>query len=446
MHPLRIVRGFKEQKKPWRHAFYDMTGMPFKALLSTLILTLFMKLHIRCLGRVLMTAPDRAIIATVVQNESSLRVDWAGGDSSIFHYLWLRDCCYCDACGDCYSSLRRYVPNLETIGIRPSSVTWTDDELKVDWTGDQHTSVFTADWLSANRYDDQARANRRCSLTYSDSSTNVADLSFDFQNVKNSAEGQLALQRHLITHGIVILKGGPTEPGSVTSFAELFGDVTQSAYGTVFDLTPGNAIGTAGTTLRAVPPHSDEAFVYSPPGIEVLACVRPADDGGDSIMVDGFSIAEKVRRNYPESFKLLAKWNHYYVRRNPGQRDQRAYAPIIALDDDDEISGVRLHTRASGPLDLPESEMEDYLVAYHRLCAEMMDPVNQVRVRLKAGEAVVFDNHRALHARSEFSDRARFMQICGVTREKFHEQFRLLATQLGDFQAANLVLRAGVCR
>ena len=63
-----------------------------------------------------------------------------------------------------------------------------------------------------------------------------------------------------------------------------------------------------------------------------------------------------------------------------------------------------------------------------------------------AGDAIVFDNHRALHARSEFSDRRRYMQICGVTREKFHESFRLLAARLGDIESSNLVLRAGACR
>ena len=90
--------------------------------------------------------------------------------------------------------------------------------------------------------------------------------------------------------------------------------------------------------------------------------------------------------------------------------------------------------------------MPDYLAAYHRLCAMMMAPENQVRLRLDAGDAIVFDNHRALHARSEFSDRRRYMQICGVTREKFHESFRLLAARLGDIESSNLVLRAGACR
>ncbi|WP_421881320.1 TauD/TfdA family dioxygenase [Pacificispira sp.] len=389
---------------------------------------------------------NAAAIASVTKNGSGLQVDWVDGDRSTFHYIWLRDCCYCEVCGDCHSSLRRYIPSLESIAIKPASVAWDTDKIVVEWEGDGHVSTFAANWLNENRYDDRARLARRQPVIHWDASTDLCDLTFDFDKVRSGATEKLALQRHLISHGIVVVTNGPREPGCVTEFAELFGEVSQSAYGAVFDLRPSNTIGTAGTTFRDVPPHSDEAFVYSPPGIEALACIHPADDGGDSIMVDGFGIAEKLRRDHPKSFHLLSAWNHHFVRLHPGKLDQRAYAPVIALDDDGEISGTRLHTRASGPPDLPESVMEDYLVAYHRLCAMMMAPENQIRIRLKAGEAVVFDNHRALHARSAFSDPRRFMQICAVTRERFHQNFRLLATELGDPRSANLVLRAGACR
>lgn len=393
-----------------------------------------------------MTTVGSVVIDSVSQNAASLTVNWLNGETSVFHNLWLRDCCYCDICGDCDSSLRRYVPTMETVGVKPSSISWTAEELRIEWEGDGHISIFSADWLSENRYDDRARAARRHIANHWDASTDLEALTFDYVEALENRAVRLALHKHLITHGVVIVRDGPNEPGGVTSFAGLFGEVSQSAYGAVFDLAPGNAVGTAGTTLREVPPHSDEAFAYAPPGIEVLACVRPAKDGGDSIMVDGFGIAEKLRSDNPLGFDLLARWNHHFVRFHPEKLDQRAYAPVIALDDDDKISGIRLHTRASAPLDLPEHAMEDYLNAYHQLCDMMMDQSNQIRLRLEAGDAVIFDNHRALHARSAFSDRQRFMQICGVTREKFHEQYRLLATQLGDTKAANMVLRAGVCR
>lgn len=385
-------------------------------------------------------------ITTVTRNDSSLTVEWENGESGLFHYMWLRDCCYCETCGDCHSSLRSYVPGLDTLNIRPQTVTWSADELNIVWEGSGHCSSYRSDWLNAHRYDDKARAVRRLEFTCWNAATAITPASFDFASVNTEPEARLILQKRLLTHGFVVVRNGPAERNGALAFAELCGEVTQSTYGAVFDLALANKAGTAGTTLRAIPPHSDEAFAYTPPGIEVLACIRPAEDGGDSIIVDGIGIAQKLRQQYPSDFDLLAKWNHHYVRFNPGKIDLRAQAPVIALDDDGEISGIRLHSRASAPLDLPESVMEDYLIAYHRLCALMMAPENQIRSCLEAGDAIIFDNHRVLHARGEFSDRQRFLQICGVTREKFHESFRLLAAQLGDTVSANLVLRAGVCR
>ena len=382
----------------------------------------------------------------VSEHPRGLQVDWGDGQSSFFHYVWLRDCCYCEACGDCLSSHRRYVPGLGTLDARPDIVSWDENDIRIEWAGEAHQSVYSTAWLSAHRYDDSARAGRRPLRSLWDASTPVSEFSFDFAQVKSDDQLLLALHKRLISHGVVILRGGPSSPGGVLSFAELFGEVETSSYGPVFDLTASNAAGTAGTTLRAVPPHSDEPFVYSPPGIEMLACVRPAETGGDSIMVDGFHIARRLRESLPAGFESLAKWNHAYIRLHPGKLDRRAQMPVIALDDDGEISGIRLHTRSSAPLDLPEHAMEEYLEAWHHLCALMMAPENQLRIALDAGDAIVFDNHRALHARTEFSDRNRFLQLCGVSRERFHEAFRLLATRLGDVDAANQVLRAGACR
>ena len=393
-----------------------------------------------------MTVFETGIIHSVTEQESGLKVDWENGESSMFHYVWLRDCCYCEECGDCYSSLRRFIPNLEALNSQTHSISWDDQELRIEWANESHHSSYTADWLNNHRYDDIARQSRRFKNKTWDASIDLSEISFDFEKVNTDETSQLELQARLISNGVVIVRGGPSSPGGVTAFAELAGEVEHSAYGAIFDLSPSNAVGTAGTTFREVPPHSDEAFAYNPPGIETLACVRPADDGGDSILVDGFGIAEKLRATHPSGFECLANWNHHYVRIHPNKLDQRAQAPVIALDSEGEISGIRLHTRASAPLDLPERIMESYLDAFHRLCSMMMDPKNQIRVSLDAGDAIIFDNHRALHARTAFSDQNRMLQICSVPREKFHQSFRLLATRLGESSLANMVLSAGACR
>jgi len=392
-----------------------------------------------------MTTFARAAIASVEDTGRAVQVAWTSGETSRFLYVWLRDCCYCEECGDCYSSLRIYVPDMASLKARPESVVLNDDTVDVVWQ-DGHRSAYRADWLFENRYDDAARAARRLTPALWDASLDPVDVTHDFQTASGSDEGRLALLRTLDSHGICIVRNGPSEPGSVKNFAEIAGDVVQLTYGAIFDLTPANKIGTAGTLFRDVPPHSDEPFAYSPPGIEALACVHPAEDGGATVLVDGFAIAEKLKAQSPEGFNLLATWSHSHIRRHEGSLDQRSRAPILALDDDGELSGIRFHTRASAPQDLPESVMEPYLDAYHRLAHLMMQPENQIQIRLDAGDAVVFDNHRALHARTAFTDRRRHMQICGVMRESAHENYRLLSARLGRSGEAGRVFRAGACR
>ena len=72
-----------------------------------------------------------------------------------------------------------------------------------------------------------------------------------------------------------------------------------------------------------------------------------------------------------------------------------------------------------------------------------MAPENQLRLTLEPGDSVVFDNHRVLHARTGFSDPTRFLQICNVPRELFHDRLRLLAAKLGHLEEARMAMAAG---
>ena len=232
--------------------------------------------------------------------------------------------------------------------------------------------------------------------------------------------------------------------GGVEQAASLIGDLGESAYTRIFDLTPSSRVRTMGNTFKAVPPHTDEAFRYSPPGVNVLGCLRPASDGGESILVDGFQVAERLRERYPRAFDLLCRYGQNFNRVHPGSLDQRARQTMIVLDDRGETVGIRFHTRAAGPLDLPADIVIPFYTAHRHFCELIFDPANQLRFQLQAGEAVLFDNHRVMHARAPFSDPERHLQICNVDREVFHERLRLLAAQLGYDGEADQVLAAGV--
>lgn len=391
--------------------------------------------------------PDEPAIAITREAGTGLHITWTDGFQSFFHFIWLRDCCHCADCGDCYSSKRFLVPCDLDLNVRPGAVDIAPDgKLAITWAPDNHQSAYDSAWLRHNSYDAEIRQTRRHKPTLWDSTVSSDLPSVDYQTAVRDEATRLTLYRKLRDYGFVVLCGGPAEPDSVAEVASLVGDLGESAYDKIFDLSPSSKVRTMGNTTRPVPPHTDEPFRYSPPGVMVLGCVRMADDGGDTVLVDGFHLAEIMRNDHPEQFELLCNLSQTFIRRHNGSLDQETRVPMFATDDEGEVCGVRIHTRSAGPLDLPVEQVEPYYAAHHRLTQLMMADENQLHIRLQPGYAVLFDNHRILHARTHFTDPNRFLQICSVPREQFHECLRLLLAEQGYVNEARMVLPAGAIR
>ena len=381
-------------------------------------------------------------LAEIEPGAEGLTLAWADGHRSFFHYLWLRDCCYCDACGDSCSSKRFVTPldvPLDTVAENANIDAQGD--LEIEWHPDGHASRYAADWLRRHCYDDASRQRRFQSVRLWTPEIAKRMPSFDYPDVAQDDSRRLEFYRSLRDFGFVVVR---EVPDGTEQAANLIGDLGESAYTRIFDLTPSSSVRTMGNTFNAVPPHTDEAFRYSPPGINVLGCLHPANDGGESILVDGFQVAEMLRASDPQAFELLCRYGQSFNRVHPGSLDQRTRQPMIVLDDRDAVVGIRFHTRAAGPLDLPADVVRPFYAAHRSFCELTFDPANQLQFQLQAGEAVLFDNHRVMHARAPFSDPERHLQICNVDREVFHERLRLLAAKLGHAEEADQVLAAGV--
>jgi gamma-butyrobetaine dioxygenase len=402
--------------------------------------------RIRNMQEVVLSAANIELaIETVHPRSDGLSLSWTDGHESFFHAIWLRDCCYCDSCGDTYSSKRFVTPlDMPADAALASARIDARGDLEIVWQADGHRSRYTAAWLRHHCYDDASRRQRfhQPSLWGAEIATDLPTV--DFAAASEDERTRFELLRRLRDYGFVLVRGDPVRPAGVEAVANLVGDLGESAYTRIFDLTPSSKTRTMGNTFNAVPPHTDEAFRYSPPGVNVLGCVRPANDGGESILVDGFQAAAQLRDSDPDAFDLLCRHAQDFNRIHPGSLDQRGRQPMIVLDDRGAVVGIRFHTRAAGPLNLPMEVVEPYYAAHRRFCERVFDPANQLRFQLEAGDAVLFDNHRVLHARAAFGDPQRHLQICNVARETFHEQLRLLAARLGHDAEAGQVLAAGV--
>ena len=411
---------------------------------------------------------DRNVIERIETGERWLNLYWADGHRSRFHHRWLRDNCFCSKCGETWTG-RRYVmltdfdPDVHPL----SSELDPEGNLAITWSGDSHRSVFEAAWLRRHCYSTEERNRRRHRPILWDHTLIEKLPEVEYADVCAGELSLLHLYELVRDYGIAVVHGVPTGVDDALSLAEtgvegsrslgeLFGVLGDSGYGEILNLSnqvdygggdvdeADEETGTYGVTLPTaapVPPHNDEPHRYAHPGIKFLHCVEPDSEGdGYSVMVDGFRVAEDLREKSPEHFELLSTVPQtYYDIISDDQAagagygrpvDFRGGGRAICLDVDGAVVGFRYHTRRTAPLDLPEALIEPMYGANYELGSRLNDPVYQLRFRLETGDAVVFDNHRVLHAREGFSGR-RHLRLFHVEREEFHSRLRLLGRRLG---------------
>jgi gamma-butyrobetaine dioxygenase len=204
------------------------------------------------------------------------------------------------------------------------------------------------------------------------------------------------------TLGFTRLRGVPAEPGAVLRVAETFGFVRETNYGRLFDVRVQADPGNLAFTSRAIAPHTDNPYRDPVPTLQLLHCLRDADLGGDTGLVDGFAAAAALRAADPGSFTVLAgtAWPFAYADR---ETELRSAQPLISLTPAGRITAVRLNNRSLQPLRLPAAEAEAAYAAYRAWTALLAGQQFQLTLRLVPGDCLIFDNTRVLHARTAFT-------------------------------------------
>ena len=96
--------------------------------------------------------------------------------------------------------------------------------------------------------------------------------------------------------GAVVVTGSPTEPGTVIEFLRALGvTLRDSSLGLIFDVKLDPAGYNIAFTAEEVPPHNDNAQYTHPPSGQVLAMLVNDAQGGNSVVVDGWSVLDQLQ-------------------------------------------------------------------------------------------------------------------------------------------------------
>jgi len=370
-------------------------------------------------------------IIMLLDSERALTVNWGDGHQSLFHYVWLRDNCPCPQSR--HASGQRLVETAAIpLDIRPHSLHVDESgAIAVVWANDGHTSRYEAAWLRAHCYApaEQARRRQRPLLW----EATLMDRGLPRGNYREIASDNGALREWLAlvkSHGFAILHGVPTEPGMVTEVVALFGYVRETNYGRLFDVkSVADPINLAYTGL-ALGAHTDNPYRDPVPTLQLLHCLTSSAEGGDSTLVDGFGLADFLRQEEPESFRLLSTLPVRFRFRSD-DTDLSAEFPLIQLDTQGEVAGVRFNNRSAAPFAFAPDLIEPYYRAYQRFASLLDDQRFQVRFKLAPGDLFIVDNTRVLHGRTGFASAGeRHLQGCYADRDGLYSRLAVLSRQL----------------
>lgn len=363
----------------------------------------------------------------------AVSVEWSTGERTSFNVLWLRD--NCPSGGDKRSAFRTFsvaeldpalkVVSADVVGVRGPG------GLSIEFS-DGHGSTFDAAWLQANR-------PRTPSTTTSPGWRSDAALPSMTMEAVRSDEGWHQLLESVADNGAAVVTGAPATNDGSAELAARLGHVRETDFGRFFDIISEPDVWTMSQSTAAMDPHTDDPYRYTPSGISILHCFEASPTGGGrSTLVDGFAVADDIRVNAPEAFELLTTVAVPWVRHRTDSVDQGeavhliAHAPIISLDRDGAIAGVRFHERSMGTLDIDLVLMDGYYRALIEFTSRIRSDEYQWQHGLVPGEALVFDNQRVLHGRTAFDGDPgrRHLRLCTVDRDQVHSALRLLRERI----------------
>jgi gamma-butyrobetaine dioxygenase len=371
------------------------------------------------------TMPAPATANTIEVLSDRVAVGWSDGSSDGFHHIWLRDNCGCAECRHVFVGERLSDPASIALDIAPSSVVG-GDSVQIVWPGG-HRSTFSSNWLRMHAYGPSASARRTSVFHYWTAAEVQTPPQMHFDDVMASDESLLEWLRLLRRFGFTIVKGVPTEPGTVTQLAQRIGNLRNSNFGLIWEVESMPKPESLAYTSVKLTAHTDLVSRESQPGLQFLHCLVNEASGGESILVDGFSVAEELKRQGPEHHATLSRVNASFRYQNDFT-DVQASFPVVRLDHNNEYYEVRYSNALLAPLQCDPHDVGPFYAVYHYFSQILRDPKWEYSFRLEAGDCEVFDNRRVLHGRQEFDPQtgARHLQGCYVDTDDFLSRLRVL--------------------
>jgi len=216
-------------------------------------------------------------------------------------------------------------------------------------------------------------------------------------------------------YGFVIFKDVPTENNFIVNFANSIGSIRRTNFGEFFNVKSKPSPNDLAYTSLPLAPHTDNPYRKPVPCIQMLHCIENEVKGGLSTLVDGFTVTEMLKKDFPIYYDILSeiKVRFQFIDNTVVLED---WAEMIQLDENKEFKQVRFSPR----LDFVPIEDKEKLEIYYSARKKISELYNsekfKIEFKLQPGNLLMMDNYRLLHGRTTYNSNEgkRFLQGCYI--------------------------------
>ena len=333
-----------------------------------------------------------AIAANIQLHSHRAVLEWSDASTLQMPFLWLRDNCPCDDCRVTQTTEKKFILSDVPRDLAPAEMSLTEAQLDITWP-DGHQTCYPLEMLQA--------FSQRHQKKWQPWPDDYQPRYFDFNESLASDVVARDMIEELANFGAVVLTETPAEEQSLETLASRLGPVREMPFARLHEVIfDPDGYNVAATALQ-LPPHNDFASASWPPSIQALHMLANQASGGESIIVDTFSLIEKYRVDHPEFFEALCN-TPIPFRMFSDDVETYTTQPMVRCDADGNVVHVRFSNQLMQVADPGATGMETFYFAYHELCRRITDPAAKVTFRLEGGQILVVASHRVLHAREAF--------------------------------------------
>ena len=354
-----------------------------------------------------------------------VELTWPDGTTRSFLYVWLRDNCPTARHSNGQKSIESSSIPLD---IAPKHMSVNElGVLEIEWEGEDHTSYFDVEVLK--RKSEPAKKWTSIVAEPAISWEGTLDINPLMATYTNFMESDAELYRFLDSFtrvGFGIIKGAPRETSTLEHIVGRFGFIRETNYGKIFHVKVKHEPENLADTSLALSPHTDNPYRDPVPTLQLLHCLESSTKGGETILVDGFRIAEFIYNSSIGHFNRLTTTPVTFRYRNE-KVWLEASTTFLGLDTKGYISHVRLNNRSIRPFDLNMNRLESFYKAYFYLLECIESDRFQVRFKMEPGDLILFDNQRILHGRTAYEGAGqRHLVGCYADRDGLMSKWRVL--------------------